>query len=179
MLAILKHVPHDLNVLSELRPILIELSDYSLCATLFQEAFDHYQTTFPSGQIPLPAQNQTGPDGMPVGFGLMEILVLADLYNILEKYDQAIRIIRQGCRWMQGRAAQKFWDTLDDDREWDMPVGPTGEGGRVLAEGELHPGMYILDVNARHRLAIARIKMGDLSEGKVRSSGPHQQVYHS
>ena len=110
---------------------------------------------------------------MPVGFGLMEMLVLADLYNILEKYDQAIRIIRQGCRWMQGRAAQKFWDTLDDDREWDMPVGATGEGGRVIAEGELHPGMYILDVNARHRLAIARIKMGDLSEGKVRPNDPH------
>lgn len=135
--------------------------------SLFQEAFDHYQAKFPSGEIAPRSQTEPGPDA-PLVFGLMELLVLADLYNIHEKYDQAIQTIRQGCRWMQGRIAQRFWDTMEDDREWDMPVGPAGEGARAIAEGEVHPGMYPLDVNARHRLAISRIKMGDISEGNVR-----------
>jgi hypothetical protein len=31
----------------------------------------------------------------------------------------------------------------------------------------LEPGRYPLDVNARHRLAVARIKLGEIEEGKV------------
>ena len=92
----------------------------------------------------------------------MEILVLGDLYNSLGEHDKAIETIRKGCRWLQGRAKQVFWDACEDDREFD-----TGDGQRV-SEGELEPGMYPLDLNARHRLAIARIKMGDNAEGKVR-----------
>ena len=76
---------------------------------------------------------------------------------------------------MQGRSAQRFWDALEDDREWDIPVAisPTGtaEGARIVGEGEVQPGVYPLDVNARHRLAVARIKMGDINEGRV-CSGP-------
>ena len=97
----------------------------------------------------------------------MEILVLADLYNTTGRHEQAITTIRRGCRWLQGRASQKFWDAIEDDREWDLPVGQNGESARVLGDGEIHPGMYELDINARHRLAIARIKLGDIAEGKV------------
>ncbi len=91
----------------------------------------------------------------------MEILVLGDLYNTLGEHEKAIETIRRGCRWLQCRAKQVFWDACDDDREYDF-----GEGIRA-SDGELEPGMYKLDVNARHRLAIARIKMGDITEGKV------------
>ena len=40
MLAMLKRLPHNLAVLDELHPILIELSDLALCAQLFQAAFE-------------------------------------------------------------------------------------------------------------------------------------------
>lgn len=105
--------------------------------------------------------------------------MLADLYNTLAKYDAAVHTIRQGCRWLQGRAAQKFWDAIEDDREWDVLNPATGEGARVVSEGEVQPGMYLLDVNARHRLAIARIKMGDISEGRVcpSRSQPHYPLH--
>ncbi len=165
-LSILKRIPNDLSVLAELRPILIELSDLDQCASLFQAAFDHYTSTFPSGEVPLAQQD---PDGPAVGFDLMEVLVLADLYNTTGKHEHAVTTIRRGCRWLQGRAAQKFWDAIEDDREWDLPVGPNGESGRVVGDGEIQPGMYELDINARHRLAIARIKLGDIAEGQVRS----------
>lgn len=163
LLAILKCFPHDLTVLDELRPILIELSELSLCASLFQNAFEHHQAVYHSG---LAHDSETAADIPGGGFSLMEILVLADIYNTTEEHERAIHTIRRGCRWLQGRADQKYWDVCEDDREFDIPT----EDGRVAhfgREGEIEPGMYPLDVNARHRLAIARIKMGEVDEGKV------------
>lgn len=51
---------------------------------------------------------------------------------------------------------------MEDDREFDAM-------GAVAREGELGSGGYELDVNARQRLAVARIKMGEVEEGKVSS----------
>ena len=160
MLAMLKRLPYNLTVLDEIRPILIELSDLALCAQLFQTAFEHYVAEFPTGRGVDP---DTGADVPGGGFTLMHILVLADLYNTLGEYARAADTIRKGCRWLQGRAAQKFWDACEDDREWDVPESGVARG----SDGEVQPGMYPLDVNARHRLAIARIKAGDVEEGKV------------
>ena len=160
MLAMLKRLPHNLAVLDELHPILIELSDLALCAQLFQAAFEHYVNVFPSGRGVDPQSNAEILGG---GYTLMHILILADLYNTLGDYARAVDTIRRGCRWLQGRAAQKFWDACEDDREWDVPDGGVKRGG----DGEMEPGRYPLDVNARHRLAIARIKGGDIEEGKV------------
>lgn len=94
----------------------------------------------------------------------MEILVLADLYNTLGEHEKAVEVIRKGCRWLQGRADQRYWDICEDDREYDLYM-PSGE--RVGRDGDVEPGMFPLDVNARHRLAVARIKMGEVDEGKV------------
>ncbi|KAI9062521.1 TPR-like protein [Trametes sanguinea] len=160
MLAMLKRLPHHLPILDELRPILIELNEFALCAELFKGAFDHYYATFPAGRGVDPETGAEVPGG---GFGLMHLLVLADLYNTLGEYGRAIDVIRKGCRWLQGRAAQKFWDACEDDREWDVPESGIQRG----SDGEVQPGMYPLDVNARHRLAIARIKNGDIQEGKM------------
>ncbi|KAI1783533.1 TPR-like protein [Ganoderma leucocontextum] len=164
MLAMLKRLPHSLPVLDELRPILIELSDLALCASLFQSAFAHHMAAFPSGRGVDPESGADVPGG---GFGLMHLLVLADLCNTLGEYGKAAETIRRGCRWLQGRAQQKFWDAGEDDREWD--VLPESGGGGVVrgGEGEMQPGYYPLDVNARHRLAIARIRGGDVDEGKM------------
>ncbi|KAI0730796.1 TPR-like protein [Earliella scabrosa] len=160
MLAMLKRLPHNLAVLDELHPILIELSDLALCAQLFQAAFEHYVNVFPSGRGVDPQSNTEILGG---GYTLMHILILADLYNTLGDYARAVDTIRRGCRWLQGRAAQKFWDACEDDREWDVPDSGVKRGG----DGEMEPGRYPLDVNARHRLAIARIKGGDIEEGKM------------
>jgi len=153
-LAILKRFPHDLTVLRELHTILIELSELPTCATLLQEALDHYMKMYPSGQ---------GEDG---GFSKMDLLLLADLYNVLGEHVRAVETIRHGTRWLQGRADQKYWDLYEDDREYDQegwPPRPSVSEGAVV-----HSGGFELDPNARHRLAVARIKMGDIEEGKVR-----------
>ena len=53
----------------------------------------------------------------------------------------------------------------DDDREYDLegwPPRPSfGEGNQMFS------GCYELDTNARHHLAVVRIKMGDIGEGNV------------
>ncbi|KIM89674.1 hypothetical protein PILCRDRAFT_812481 [Piloderma croceum F 1598] len=171
-LAILKRFPHDLTVLSELRPLLIELSDLQTCATLFQFAFEHYSSVFP---IPFSASD---PTSISSPFAQMEVLCLTDLYNTLGQYEHAIHAIKRGCRWLQGRAAEKFWDVCEDDREFDLTEGTEASAGEAglgagthrEREGDVRPGLYPLDVNARHRLAIARIKMGDIEEGKMHAN---------
>ncbi|KAG2741029.1 hypothetical protein P692DRAFT_20822381 [Suillus brevipes Sb2] len=56
-----------------------------------------------------------------------------------------------------------------DDREYDLP---REDLGNIIIErsGDIQPDHYPLDVNARHRLAIARIKLGDVKEGKMHAS---------
>ncbi|KAG1738029.1 hypothetical protein EDB19DRAFT_1895731 [Suillus lakei] len=169
LLAILKRFPHDMTVLAELRPILIEVSDLPLCASLYQAALEHYQTVQPLGPaqpIDVSLADQPPPNQI---FGFIDLLVLADLYNTMAEYDHAIQIIRKGCRWLQGRASQRFWDGCVDDREYDLPREDRGNVN-IERSGDVQPGHYPLDVNARHRLAIARIKLGEVEEGKMHAS---------
>ncbi|TRM61397.1 hypothetical protein BD626DRAFT_434670 [Schizophyllum amplum] len=161
LVALLRRVPHDLSVLAELRPVLIELGDLGTCAGLYDGALEHYMHAVPAGV------------GSP--FSMMEILVLADLHNALgaharepSAHERAVHAIRKGMRWLQGRADQSYWDAVPDDREFDPPPpdGPT----RAVGEGEMAPGYFSLDVNTRQRLAVARIRMGDVDEGKIHAT---------
>ncbi|PFH45985.1 hypothetical protein AMATHDRAFT_8403 [Amanita thiersii Skay4041] len=170
-LSVLKRIPHDLAILSFLRPILIELSDLTTCTTLFQQAFDYYYALYPAGRV-IDTSTTPATEIPGGGFTLLEILVLADLYNTQGEHEKAIDTIRKGCRWLQGRAEQRYWDLLDDDREFDGADVPTdsrriGEERRAV---EMEPGKNELDINARHRLAVARIKMGDTEEGKMHAN---------
>ncbi|KAF5389367.1 hypothetical protein D9757_004269 [Collybiopsis confluens] len=203
-LSILKRFPHDLTVLSELRPILVEMGDFTTCSTLFQNAFDVFQQRYPTGAGPISGPPGTESTGAPVpggGFDMLNLLVLADLYNTLGEYDKAVRVIKSGSRWLQGRRDQKYWDLLEDDREFDpegfsraaLLAGNTihdssafpnshsvsysaistsipGPSNSRVGTVEMQPGYFTLDVNARHRLAVARIKMGDASEGMIHAN---------
>lgn len=145
-------------MLEELRPILIEGNTIDVCATLHQDAFEHYQELYPTGVGADPDTGQEIPGG---GFDLLHILVLADSYNSIKKYQNAISTIRRGSRWLQGRGSQSYWDACEDDREFDIV------GSAVIRSGTVAQGMYELDLNARHRLAVSRIKLGDVEEGQV------------
>jgi general transcription factor 3C polypeptide 3 (transcription factor C subunit 4) len=97
----------------------------------------------------------------------MQLLILADLYNVVGEHENAIITIRKGCRWLQGRAEQKYWDALEDDREYD--TAEMAESRKPAPNAPVSGGGYALDVNARHRLGIARLNIGDVGEGKVHS----------
>ncbi|KAJ7734190.1 hypothetical protein DFH07DRAFT_129989 [Mycena maculata] len=177
-LGILARFPHDLAILSALRPVLVDLGDLPTCASLFQAAFDHYAAAFPSGMgraaaqvdsdSPPGEQEQTDIPG--AGFGLLQVLALADLYDALGEHERAVDVVRRGMRWLQGRAAQTYWDLCADDREFDCPDADN-TGARAVDDVDAEDvGGYPLDVNARHRLAIARIKMGEDEEVKIHTA---------
>ncbi|OJA08708.1 hypothetical protein AZE42_08889 [Rhizopogon vesiculosus] len=170
LLAILKLFPHDMAVLAELRPILIEVSDLPLCTSLYQAALGHYQTIQPLGPAQPNEPSLTDQPPPAQTFSFIDILVLADLYNTMAEYDRGIHTIRNGCRWVQGRASQRFWDGCGDDREYDLPREDRGGSVSIERSGDVQPGHYPIDVNARHRLAIARIKLGEVEEGKMHAS---------
>ena len=153
-------------MLEELRPILIEGNTIDVCASLHQDAFEHYQELYPTGVGADPDSGQEIPGG---GFDLLHILVLADSYNSIKKYHNAITTIRRGSRWLQGRSSETYWDACEDDREFDIV------GSAVIRSGTVAQGMHELDLNARHRLAVSRIKLGDVEEGQAGS--PRSNVY--
>lgn len=174
-LALLKHFPHDMVILTGLRHVLIELGDLKLCSELYQDALGHYATSFPDGKV-APLAATTGSidpalahESTPanVAFGLMELLVLADTYNGLGAHEKAIKTIRAGCRWLQGRSSQKYWDSCPDDREYDPPdfVRTSDTESKTVEQG-----FFPLDVNARHRLATARLRLGDTDEGRMHAN---------
>ncbi|KAF9526180.1 hypothetical protein CPB83DRAFT_896331 [Crepidotus variabilis] len=151
-MAILKRFPNDFTLLRELHTILVELGELDICANLLQEALDTQMINPYSGE-----------DGTKAG--RMDLLLLADLHNALGDHGRAVQVIRRGTRWFQGRMDQRYWDMCDDDREYDQDGWP---GRPNTAEGaQMPPGNYVLDTNARHRLAVARIKMGDNDEGQL------------
>jgi general transcription factor 3C polypeptide 3 (transcription factor C subunit 4) len=153
-----------MNVLREFHEVLIELSDLTGCADLFQQAFEHHQKLYSTGFVVDPVKNIRIDGG---GFGLFELLLLADLYNTLGEYEKAIEVIRKGSRWLQGRIEQKYWDLCDDDREYDLPEWAPRSGNGNEDATEVTSGRFLLDINARHRLAVARIKLSEVEEGKV------------
>ncbi|EDR04660.1 uncharacterized protein LACBIDRAFT_304399 [Laccaria bicolor S238N-H82] len=152
--AILKRFPHDLTVLHELHTILVELSELPTCADLLQAAFEHYQHIYPTP--------------LEIIFTKLDLLLLADFYNALGDHEKAAQTIRRRTRWLQRRAEQRYWDLCGDDREYDMDRWP---GTSVIEEGgQIQAERFELDANARHRLAVARIKMGEIEEGKLHAN---------
>lgn len=196
LLAVLKQMPHNLNALEAIRPVLVELGDFEHCAKVFQDAFDYYSDAYPSGPGPEstlnPNPNSTAADmnndnsmidpalqaqpGTPHPptqelFPSMYLLILADLYATTHQYESSIHAVRKGARWFQGRRNQRWWDACEDDREYAPPppvAEGSGSGGGHYQGGMVAPGGYPLDLNLRHRLAVARIQMGDVEEGLVR-----------
>ena len=135
---------------------MIELDEIPRATKLFQEAFDHYKHHQVNGPDPENAENE---------FGARHLIALADFYNNAKEYEKAIQTIRSGARWLNGRHVDGgVWDLAPDDREFDVE-GYIREG---MGENDSLPqGFHDLDINFRQRLAISRLKLGDLKEAEV------------
>lgn len=135
---------------------------------------EHHIRTFPDGPSTA-SQQGAGPSTTQNNMSVDFIINLADFKILLLEYEDVINIIRRGQRWLGGRSREIYWDMEVDDREFD-PRGTvrrihrqTGapeldnapEGQEQASEG------YELDINLRHRLAIARLKLGHDYDAKV------------
>ncbi|KAG8934610.1 transcription factor TFIIIC subunit tfc4 [Tulasnella sp. 417] len=156
-LSILKVAPYHMGVLLQLGPIFSLLSEFHRGIALYKESLEYYQEAMPDGPV-----------GGEDADCLMLLVTLADFCNTIGEYEQSIRGIRDGARWIQGRASQRYWSTATDDREYDVqgsvrPAGPDDSTGRPQ-------GFFPLDPNLRHRLALARLGLGDIDEGQMHGS---------
>lgn len=153
-MSILKVAPYHMGVLLQLGPLFSALSEFHRGISLYRDALCHYQETMPSGPV-----------GGEDTDCIMLLVTLADFCNTVGEHEQAIRSIRDGARWIQGRGSQRYWSTATDDREYDVqgcvrPQGADDSTGRPQA-------FFPLDPNLRHRLALARLALGDVEEGQV------------
>ena len=145
LVALLRRLPHDLNVLAALRPVLVELGDLAACAEFYETAWKHYQEAFPTGQA--------GADGAANPFGVLEILVLADLHSALGAHQRAIHVVKTGMRWLQGRGTQAYWDAVPDDRECVSSLPTRTIFFYPLLHCAIHPIPSMVPVSFRHAAA--------------------------
>ena len=162
---------HNMTVIDELLPLLSRLRDWKKGIEILQSAFDHFRTKYPHGPPSVPVLDRdvdpSLQNDVEVPFRDVHIVALADYYLLLQYHDKAILTIRNGARWLQGRRMEMHWEGLPDDREFDVDPGMRKDDGLLSGGPGARSGMHPLDVNMRHRLARARIKMGDHDEGKV------------
>jgi len=173
----LKFSVHNVTVIDELLPLLSRLRDWKTGIEILQNAFDYFRTKYPHGPPSAPLRDRDvdwalqalsqSQDDVEAPFRDVHIVALADYYLHLHYYDKAILTIRNGARWLQGRRMEIHWEGLPDDREFNLDPGLRKGDGLLSGGPGAGSGMHPLDVNMRHRLARARIKMGDHDEGKV------------
>ncbi|GAA5845725.1 hypothetical protein JCM5353_001690 [Sporobolomyces roseus] len=153
--ALLELLPHDPGVLRELAPLLASDRLYTQAVQLLLSAFSYYRETVP--QITPTTSHLLN------SYGYEDLETLSDFLITQKQFSECVRVIRQGVRWMQGRERETEWDTVLDDREFDVErkVREGWEKGNQWLERE---PVYELDVRLRARLGIARLWMGENDE---------------
>lgn len=155
---ILQIHPHDPGVLRELTPLLASTNAHARALTLLLDAYNFTRTSFPD-----PTEDDIA------AFGPSDLESLADFLCQQKKFKECVRVVKEGVRWIQGRAAEKGWDKVGDDREFDEERKVREnweEEAKYLEEAPVHE----LDVRLRLRLGVARMALNDVEEAQVSST---------
>lgn len=153
--------PHSNEVLNNLIPLFIQRGQTLRAIKVLEQARDFNFSHFPDPT--------TGDAAHLATYLFSEVATLADLLLMNQEPVAALHAVRQGARWLQGRASETFWDqVVEDDREFDQSreadsrPGAISYGRRV----EMAPVYEPLDVQLRLRLGFARAKIGDINEAQ-------------
>ncbi|EUC58861.1 TPR-2 domain protein [Rhizoctonia solani AG-3 Rhs1AP] len=147
--SILQILPHDLTVLAQLRGLLVQTGDLTRAKEYYSAAFEHYITSTPQRTLPEVSTDMvidpllapiTLPSIVDIAniFGTREIATLADLLSGLGEHARAVEVVIRGAEWL----------------------GQVPKGADEVALGEA------FDVNLRMRLAVAKLRLGVIDEGK-------------
>lgn len=160
--ALLKLHPNDPTIVRQMVPVLIQQGEHVQALDLLADAFADQVQRFPDG-----------PSTAPPTETLLDISDLRDLVALQKhqnQYKDAIRIIRTGQRWLQGRATLgQAWELYSDDREYDLSrkSRPHWEQEERLRWLEDLP-LAELDPHLRGGLAACRLQAGNKAETDVR-----------
>jgi general transcription factor 3C polypeptide 3 (transcription factor C subunit 4) len=152
--SLLRYHPHNPNILRELCPLHVELGDASAAINLALDAFEYWRKTTPGGS-----------DSDEGAFGYGDLVLLVDMLFIQRRHADIVKYIKQGARWIQGRANESSWETLPDDREFD-PKRKTRQGTEAVSKWFESAEIYHLPLELRARLGIARLHMNNQGEAK-------------
>lgn len=146
---------HSFDLLMDLHPLIVETKQFAFGADTFRTSFDWHLTNF------------AGPDDYPPNMAIRmtveNIAVTADLCYSIDDLEGVVQVVHQGQRWLQGRSSEKHWDQFEDDREYHPPDLHKDEEDEMEGlEG------FLLDPSLRHRLALARLTLGQHEEALVR-----------
>ncbi|KAK5629734.1 hypothetical protein RRF57_005449 [Xylaria bambusicola] len=119
----------------------------------YRRAFDHFQANGIDQPQPLEWQ---------------DINIFVGLLAYVEHTKDALFQLKSLARWLLGRSKENFWDDWqDDDREWDV------DNVRRTELQDFEPGKHSessygsgLPLDLRTKLAIYRLKLGDLDEAQ-------------
>lgn len=140
----------DFNILVELQPIFQSTQQWALAANIFGDAFVFNFATFDS------PDDQRSDIEEQNCMELEHVVMYVDYLLKSGDPETAINVIHRGQRWLQGRKAERAWDALDDDSEY-----------APAKENEESPASAELDIQLRHKLAVARLRLGQQDEAIV------------
>ena len=95
-------------------------------------------------------------------------IYLGLLSNSRQQPTQSIRVIHSTSRWLHGRSAETFWDSLNDSREWDSDDSRRLQT-RSYVPGKWDPSRYSLPMEIRVRLGINWLQAQNVNEAMVPS----------
>lgn len=98
-------------------------------------------------------------------FDWQDIKIFVELLAYVKQFKNAIHELRSLSRWLLTRSDEAYWDSQDDDREWDV------ENSRRQEIEQFQEGIYPsisygkgLPLEMRTKLAVYRLKLGQGDE---------------
>lgn len=108
------------------------------------------------------------------------INIYLDLLDRSGQYADALRRLKALARWKQGRSKEKFWDNIEDDREFDIEDEPRRITVPQFRRPRSHDATYgqSLPLEIRVKLGIFRLRRGPehFAEAMVGTCFPQPEI---
>lgn len=167
-LQMLHYRPQNQSIIRQLIPLLFQQNMLDRAIEILQQCEEWNMEAFPDPLLdPAMMDENAGPDVRNT-YESSEVVTLADLLLRADRPQEALRTIRRGARWLDGRGSEEFWDNIvEDDREFDESraesIDREGDYGRRVDMAPIH----YLEPEFRFQLGIARARMGDGAEAAL------------
>jgi general transcription factor 3C polypeptide 3 (transcription factor C subunit 4) len=145
-----KLLPNDMSILREIASLYIQLKKVPQAIEYYNRSIEFFKST-------------GNPDK---AFGWSELNILVELYMMAEEWEVAIKILKNHARWLSGRMEEKYWERVEDDREWDSH-DKRRKAIREFVPMRFDPKTYTLPLELRVKLGVCRLKEDDKKEALV------------